>query len=229
MKRDNRTERIAIIFLAFTIVALILVAGTYARYTSTATGSVTATVAKWSMKVNDQQIAEKTAQTFTFDLFDTILDTNKATENEVIDGKIAPGTYGAFNINVLNDSDVDANVAITLEKEEVGAGSGVTVEDGNSGTVAVPSIPLEYQLSTVNTSTGAETVVTAWSTTLPTISDEVLAMTNGEKEIKVEWRWQYNVSETLNADDTTIGIAARENSTVPAVTITATVTATQVD
>lgn len=230
-KKDNRRlEKYAVLFLAIAMISLILISVTYSRYISTSTVNDEVSVAKWSVKVNNQQIAEKTAQTFTFDLFDTVLDTDGTTpEAEVKAGKIAPGTSGAFNVNVLNESEVDANIEISLTKAQVGAGSGVTVEDGNSGTVAVPDIPLEYRLVSVNTTTNAETELVGWSKTLPTIADEVLAMENGEKEIKLQWRWQYNIDNATNADDTTLGIAARENTTIPKITITATVTATQVD
>lgn len=34
------------------VIALVLVAGTYAKYTSSASGSDTATVAKWLIKLN---------------------------------------------------------------------------------------------------------------------------------------------------------------------------------
>lgn len=239
-KSNNKVTRFAIIVLALTMVALILVSGTYAKYISTATGSDTATVAKWDVKVNDTQIAHATAQTFEFDLFDTIKDTNFATEENVSTGKIiAPGTSGEFNINVLNESQVDANIAISLTKTQAGVGG--TVTNGatpTAGTVPVPDIPLEYKLISVNTETSAETVLSDWSATLPTITDEVLDKEDGEKEIKIQWRWLYQVQDagsdpatyaTRDASDTILGIAARENATAPSITITATVTATQID
>ena len=45
MKKDNRTVKFAIIVLALTMIALILVAGTYAKYTSSGSGTDSVKVA----------------------------------------------------------------------------------------------------------------------------------------------------------------------------------------
>ena len=49
--KNDRITRFAILILALTMITLMIVSGTFAKYTSSATGSDTATVAKWSIKV----------------------------------------------------------------------------------------------------------------------------------------------------------------------------------
>ena len=77
MKKENKLVKVIALVLFVSVIALILVAGTYAKYTSTATGSDTAVVAKWDIKAgpegNEVSITGDNA-TVAFNLFDTILD-----------------------------------------------------------------------------------------------------------------------------------------------------------
>ena len=59
--KNNKLVRLVVIALLITMVGLILISNTYAKYTSTIAGSDTAIVAKWSVSAGD---AFKT-----FDLF----------------------------------------------------------------------------------------------------------------------------------------------------------------
>ena len=114
MKKDNRTVKFAIIVLALTMIALILVAGTYAKYTSSGSGTDSVKVAKWSFKVGDKDITTAT-ESFTFDLFKTIKDSDgNANETDVKAGKIiAPGTSGEFSFDVENTSEVNAKYSLS--------------------------------------------------------------------------------------------------------------------
>lgn len=53
MKKDNKLAKLTALVLLVTLAALILVSSTYAKYTSSANVSDTATVAKWSIKVSE--------------------------------------------------------------------------------------------------------------------------------------------------------------------------------
>lgn len=75
--------------VALTLVTTCLLGGTLAKYTTTVTGTGTATVAKWSFKANDQ-----TATFNNVSLSDTV-----HTEN-IKAGTIAPGTDGSFDIKI---------------------------------------------------------------------------------------------------------------------------------
>ena len=61
--------RIAGIMLGAILLMVCVISGTMAKYKSTAIGSATVTVAKWSVEVNGTDIAKNNA--VTFDLFKT--------------------------------------------------------------------------------------------------------------------------------------------------------------
>mgnify|MGYP000482400440 CR=1 FL=1 len=111
MKNENKLMKITTFVLLITILALILVSGTYAKYTSSVSGSDSATVAKWSIKVNGTEIAVANPNV-TFKLFETINDTNGGVESDVTSGLIAPGTSGAFSVKIKNESEVTAKYSI---------------------------------------------------------------------------------------------------------------------
>lgn len=208
--RKNRIMRLASAMLVFTIVTTCAISGTFAKYTSTASGSDTATVAKWSFEAIGEDIAVTGGKTdLKFKLFDTVKDTAGADESDVKAGKIAPGTSGSFAIKVKNTSEVTAQYTIKLEETN---GS---------------DIPLQYSL---DGQTWSDSIAELSTTDL---TDKTLAMESGEATHTVYWRWVYegttsgaHASQT-DATDTTLGIAAQ--TTAPTVTIEATITATQVD
>ena len=105
--KDNKLVKVFLIALLIVMVGLILVSGTYAKYTTTFTGSDTATVAKF--KVSSNTTAE------TFDLFKTAKEVDGTTADaEVVNGKVAPGTGGKFDIQLTNDSDVKVHYTLDL-------------------------------------------------------------------------------------------------------------------
>ena len=108
----NKTMKMILITLLIAMIALILVSSTYAKYTSSASGSATARVAKWSFNVGKNNDIV-TTNTFTFNLFDTINDTNGTDkETDVVsanaDKVIAPGTSGSFDLVLENKSETSA-------------------------------------------------------------------------------------------------------------------------
>ena len=111
----NKTMKMILITLLIAMIALVLVSGTYAKYTSSASGSDTARVAKWSFTVGGTDIVAE--NTFTFDLFKTIKDTDGKTETDVVsanaDKVIAPGTSGSFDLVLENKSETSAKYGIT--------------------------------------------------------------------------------------------------------------------
>lgn len=207
MKKDNKLVKFTMFVLLITIVAIVLVSGTYAKYTSKVSGESTATVAKWSIKVNDNELAAENS-TVTFNLFDTINDTgNTAKETDVANKKIAPGTAGSFDLKVKNESEVTAKYAISFEVSE-------------------SDIPLEF-----STDKGV-----TWKDSITAPAEKTLAVGAAEDTVTVQWRWVYEVADSTDANivdanvdaaDTTLGIAAQ--TTAPTVTVTTTLTATQVD
>lgn len=208
MKKDNKLIKFTLFVLLITIVAIILVSGTFAKYTSEVSGTDTATVAKWQIKVNGTDITVENPSV-TFNLFDTINDTgNTAAETDVVTGKIAPGTAGKFDLKIDNLSEVTAKYSIAFELTNTG------------------SIPVEFS-----------TDGTTWKTALDPIESteaEYLTAESGTKTITVQWRWAYEGATSTNytttqtdVTDTALGTAAK---TTPAeVKVKTTLTATQVD
>ena len=95
--KDNKIMKFVGFVLLITVIALIVVAGTYAKYTSSATGSSSAVVAKWDIKAGksgEEVSITGSNSTVAFNLFDTIKNEDGTEETDVVDGKIAPGTSG---------------------------------------------------------------------------------------------------------------------------------------
>lgn len=198
-KRSSMMVRLVAALAVTMMFTMCLVGGTFAKYTSSGTGTDTATVAKWSFKVGETDIA--TNGTFTFDLFKTIKDTN-GTDNESdmspVDGSIiAPGTQGSFDLVLKNESQVTAQYAIDY-----------TVTNNND-------IPVQFSVDGGNTWTNDLADVAASDSTK-------LAANSGTTTIKVQWKWDFNGSD--DSFDTALGIGGNA-----VLTVKAEVTATQVD
>ena len=125
--KDNKLVKVFLIALLIVMVGLILVSGTYAKYTTKFTGSDTATVAKF--KVSSNTTAE------TFDLFKTAKEVDGTTADvDVANGKVAPGTGGKFDIQLTNDSEVKVHYAISLKETNE---SNIPIEYSLDGTTYV--------------------------------------------------------------------------------------------
>lgn len=193
--KDNKVVKFAILVLALVMIATILVAGTYAKYTSEATASDKVKVAKWSIKLGNQDITgSPTIQNI--DLFGTILDTSTdAAETNVKSGKlIAPGVYGQFTLSVENASEVDATVNMQLQLSQT-------------------TIPLEFS-----------TDKSTWSSTLPTVAQSTLTPGTKTDDVTVYWRWAYSTGEQGDTNDTALGIAAQNNPEEVTVSVKVTAT-----
>ena len=198
--KDNKLVKIFLISLLIVMVGLILVSGTYAKYTTKFTGSDTATVAKF--KVSSNTTAE------TFDLFKTAKEVDGTTADaEVVNGKVAPGTGGKFDIQLTNDSEVKVHYAISLKE----------TNESN--------IPIEYSLD-------GTTYVTAANFASVSADDLAIGSTTQQtKTVSVYWRWAFvRGTETAdqlknNSDDTKLATAA----TTPKLKVTAHLSAEQAD
>lgn len=221
-----KKTRIVGLLLVFVLVTSCFVGGTFAKYASKATGSDTATVARWAITVggdgnNNVEIAQTTQQTISFKLFDTVEDTfnPNGTDDANVHGTsnlIAPGTWGSFKLSVTNNAEVNAQYTIEL-KETNGA--------------ADLHIPLQYSVDNKNWKDSVEELV------MSALTDVQLEMGNSSEKT-VYWRWAFNDKETAvtdgsahagqtNETDTKLGITAQ--GAAPTVTIEATITVEQVD
>ena len=104
MKR-NKVMGLAVILLLLTVLTTCTITGTFAKYASKTTGEDTAAVAKWSFKVNDEEIATVGEQTETksFNLFGT-------------NTKLVPEATGSIEIKLENTSEVNAQATVELQE-----------------------------------------------------------------------------------------------------------------
>ena len=209
-KNSNKTLKVASLMMGVTVIAASLVSGTYAKYTSSVTASDTATVAKWSIEVNDTEIATNSPATVLFDLFNTIEDTaaGGGTETDVKEGLIAPGTTGSFALKIENLSEVTAKYKIEL-----------TETNDND-------IPIEYRRGASGT----------WGSLADIgIEEEILNKESGTATETIYWRWAFIGTESAtftssqnDGSDTALGIMAAQ-ATAPTIKVEATITVEQVN
>ena len=196
-KRSSMMVRLVAVLAVTMMFTMCFVGGTFAKYTSSATGTDSATVAKWDIKVGGTNIA--TNDTFTFDLFKTIKDSNGTADEadmSPVDGTIiAPGTRGSFDIDIKNDSQVNATYAIDYT---------VTNTD---------NIPVKFSVDGTN-----------WFDDINYLDVRSVAINMGATAtVTVQWMWEF---ERIDGDtqDTPLGSAASAT-----LTVSAAVSAIQVD
>ena len=209
-KKNYNSIKIFAILLLLVMLVLMLIVGTYAKYTTEIEGSDSSVVAKWAWQINDTDVSKSDTE-FSFNLFDTIKDTDGNNETDVKTTKIAPGTKGGFEIKVENLSEVNANYNLTLKETK-----GQDVSDAK----------IEYSI--IGTDEAKD-----WTTDINTfnLTNTLLNMETGSKTLTVYWRWAYSPSVVQDDADTTVGfVAANSASDVgKTITIEATLNFTQVD
>ena len=199
MKYGKMMKGIGVAALALTVVSSCMVGGTLAKYTTTATGTGSAIVAKWAPSFQDGDGNAFTDSTVV-SLKDTTVD-----PKTVADGKIAPGTAGSFSVKVgRGATEVGFSYTITIsEVNNMPKNLKFYDEDGTTELTAVDGV---YTL------TPNENTVAADATT--------------EKTITVNWKWPYKADgadPTANdTDDSSDGASAAT------MTFKVNITATQV-
>lgn len=188
--KKNMIMRFASVLLVATLISTCAISGTFAKYTSSATGSDAATVAKWAFNVGDTDIA---SNAFTFNLFNTVKDSN-GTDNETdisnTDGTIiAPGTSGSFDLVLTNESQVDAQYAIDY-----------TVTNANN-------IPIKFSTNGTDWKDNINELNVAASDTTQL---DFKGGTNDTDTITIHWKWAFD------GDDTTLGKGGTATVTVSA-------------
>lgn len=210
----KNAKKIGLMFLvAIVAVGTYFVSGTYAKYTSSLTGTSTAAnVARWKWNINTTDIVSSATNTFTYEVFGTVKDDDlTSTETGTKSGLIAPGTGGSVTLDITNKSEVDGTYTVTFAETQSGVPAGIT------------RIPVEYRLGTEGTWTPDITSLTTTETL--NRNDSNAETGTPATQSTLYWRWVFNGTD---ADDTAIGFAAN-GSTVPSVAVTATVVLTQVD
>ena len=200
--KNNKLAKFMALVLLVTLLAVILVSGTYAKYTTAVSAKDTATVARWNITLNGEDISKGTQKTLKLGLFDTINDTDfTSEESDVTAGKIAPGTTGQFEIaKLINNSDVNAQYKITY-----------SIDNNNN-------IPLEF-------SKDQNAADSEWKNLSEFSMNDFVALakdsTEGVSTGTIYWRWKFERND--DSADTDFGI------NTPEVVVTATITVEQVD
>ncbi len=165
------------------------VSGTYAKYTSEATATDKATVAKWDFKVGGTTLT-KEQKTFAFDVFNTV---NEDSLIELHKGKgekiIAPGSKGTATIALKNDSQVKANVVLKLE------------EDGGPS-----NIPLKFKVKLGNKTFNDD--YKSLENLASTLEESVAFADGTAQNLVIDWIWEYNAEtdERTDENDTDLGL-----------------------
>ena len=208
-RKNNNSLKTFALLLLIVMLALILIASTYAKYTTKLTGSSDTTIAKWAWTINNNDVSKDDTE-FTFDLFKTIKDTDGGTEADVTTQKIAPGTKGSFSIEVTNASDVNAEYRLTLTETKA---------------TAVSSANIEYSIVGTDEATD-------WTNDIGTFNFTNTRLAIGaSNEVVLYWRWAFYDDANQDKADTLVGFAAAgaTDDADKSITIKADLNFTQVD
>lgn len=203
MKKKNLMMRIAGGVMMAALLSTCAISGTFAKYTTSSTVTATATVAKWDIELNDKDI---TSTEITFDLFNTVCDLDA-------DGNVTAGTQ---------DSDVTTGKLIApgtggMFAFKITNSSEVTAKYEIDFSATLNSVPLEFSADNSNWETSIDG--------LDILNDnaKTVNIDKSDDSVKIYWRWKFE--DNRDTDDTTLGTA----ETPAQVTVTAKITATQVD
>jgi len=209
-----KSLRLASILLIGTLLTTCLLGGTFAKYTTEASGSSSTTVARWSFCANGDEIAISPSPQVKFELFKHAYDdvNDDETDSDIDTSVIAPGTTGKCSLIAKNTGDVSAKYSIALE------------ETNTSG------LPIQYSLDNENWVDSIEELSASG------LTDQTI-MFGDESKSRVHdlyWRWAFEGTEEgahdgqSDANDTNFGIASEKGSPATVI-VTATITASQID
>lgn len=224
--KKNRMMRLASILLVCVLMTTSVISGTFAKYTTSVTDSDSARVAKWGFEPAEIVLDNLFVNVYAMDA------ANPWATNSVVGATdvIAPGTAGSasFGFNFDETNNISApEVAYSFEISTVGSNIGNTIKENSN---------IQWKLDNDEWGTWDQLIASIEKldgsvagaglcapNTLPVAFD-----TDGEIHT-VSWRWLFNdvadVNDPQNVKDTAMGNA----DTLDTVSITITVTATQVD
>ena len=175
----NQKKKTLVVIVLLLLVGLTFgyVSSTYAKYTSTIDGNTgSATVAKWAFATDNAQK----------DL--TIKFTESYHASTLVDGKIAPGTSGSFNIAVVN-TNTETGVDFTVKLK------------------SATNVPTNLKFYTDDTFSEELEIGTG------TVTGQLIAGDSEGLSVPVYWKWEYETTDG-DAVDTSDGEAAKEMSIV---------------
>ena len=110
MKKSN----IGLLVIAVLLLVVSISLSTFAVYKSSVTGTASADVASWIVKVNGNDMV--TNETFTFDSNDIVWENN----DNVKEGKIVPGSKGKIEFEIdASESEVTVDYVVELDTNSI--------------------------------------------------------------------------------------------------------------
>ncbi|MBQ2739394.1 MAG: hypothetical protein IJF36_04095 [Oscillibacter sp.] len=225
----NKFMRAATLLMALTLMTSCFVGGTFAKYTTSSSGSDKARVAYWGFDA---------PATIDFDLFDAAYTNvvSRNTEEDAIDGYenvIAPGTSGdatfSFKYTSYQTDVIKApEVAYTFEVDATMTGSYNALDANENfkwtlkkGTEAATEYNTVAELLAAIEALSGDTdgSMNYAAGALPD------AFTNADEVYTVGWYWTYFVDNDGDVADTAMG----NSQSLDNVNLTITITATQID
>lgn len=203
--KENKLRKFIAFVLLITVIAVILMAGTYAKYTKEASGDDTAIVAKWDLG------SDFTSDTFNIFDVSKIYDTKGVTDftqdgtsdtdvkTGTTHGIIAPGTWGKFSYELSNNSQVNATYEVDYTVDEAGV----------------------YLLWSTDGTTWTDDLADVTATSIP--------MGTTDMQIDLYWKWSFEADSKAAGQSDENDTALGEADTLAEPTIDIKVTFTQVD
>lgn len=196
-------SKITAIVLLLTVIALMIISGTYAKYTSSKEQQSTTTVAKWNIQMFE---GTSTQETQTFNLFKNIKDldgqandsnlngVNLLEENDVKPNRIAPGTGGKLELQVKNNSEVTAKCTFSITKIEMTKQIPIKISADGKNWISITTVQEELE------KTKELEKPTAYN-----LGDAIeLAAGNTDTKSHLYWRWDFEREKNADTEDTAI-------------------------
>ena len=212
--KKNVMMRLSALLLVAVLLTTCVISGTFAKYVTTGSGSETAQVAKWGVKIvapSDTLFAKN---------YDNTVSTDASYE------LVAPGTAGTLaDFTITGSPEVDVNVTYSAV---------LTLSNWNIGDPATEYCPLIFTVEDEKYyvgKTGIDSVaalITAVQNAIAAVSQKYEIGETITDTLDVSWAWEFEQSTVpgqTDANDTALGDLAAK----PTVTLNVTCTVTQVD
>lgn len=189
MNRQKKAKR-GILFVVIIALAVVVIGGTYSRYISTGTSNVKADIAKWSVKLNGNDIS---GQAGSVDVNMTL------SENDYVKSdKFAPGVTGSFDIELdPTGSEVAMDYTFNIDSSAISE----ALEANSTSKFVV--VGATYKIGS-----GEAQTATIDGNGNVTVSESLAQVENGNKVlVTVSVLWD-NDNDSQNASDTVEGVAS---------------------
>ena len=174
-KTDTNFTKVTIVMLIITMLALIALSGTYAKYTTTVSNEGSVVVAQWNF---GGEINGSMDESATFNLADTM--TKSIDAENLSAGVVAPGTEGDFQVMMYSESEVATEYVLTItphqDSGELPENLVFNITDSNGNTTPLELIPA---------GTDAEAIPAYKLDGVLSAGDSI------EETLTIDWEWPY--------------------------------------